>query len=85
MASAVDLRWPRWLKQSTAQAYANCSKDCMDRWIKYGYITPKDIPMESKPRIDREEIDKLMKGKDNQTLKDLSADAKVDKFLEMPE
>ncbi len=72
---------PRYLKRSTAQVYMNCSSACLDRLIKDSYLTLKFIPTDSKPRIDREEIDKLMDGMDIEELSRLSADDMVDAFV----
>ncbi|MFD2207179.1 helix-turn-helix transcriptional regulator [Kiloniella antarctica] len=79
MKASID---PRYLRQTTAQHYLSCSEACLKRLIKDGYITPKYIPTDKQPRIDREEIDQLMKGKDKDATKILSADAIVDEFLE---
>ncbi|WP_179188685.1 hypothetical protein [Kiloniella majae] len=49
--------------------------------IKDSYLTLKFIPTDSKPRIDREEIDKLMDGMDIEELSRLSADDMVDAFV----
>lgn len=72
---------PRYLRFSTARQYMNCSKDSLDRLVNGNYLKPKYIPPNDEPRIDREEIDALMKGRDLEAITILSADTIVDDFL----
>lgn len=54
----------RWLTRKEAAAYMTCSVPTIDRWIREGRLTKHTVQDTQSVRLDRDELDSLLKGRD---------------------